>query len=124
MLLDTEIRLSAGKVSTLLADEFVEFGSSGHIYDKSATIKALAQEAFEPTAKRIIDDFRVRLISQAVALVTYRATRSVANERVTYSLRSSIWKITDGRWQMIFHQGTPVKSQDLKAWSDIGSGID
>ena len=28
------------------------------------------------------------------------------NEDKKYSLRSSIWKYYDGKWKMVFHQGT------------------
>jgi len=44
-LLRPEIRRSADQVSRLLADEFIEFGSSGAIYDKCRIIEALQQEA-------------------------------------------------------------------------------
>jgi hypothetical protein len=32
--------------------------------------------------------------------------QGVSEEQVMYSLRSSIWRRSEGRWQMIFHQGT------------------
>ena len=38
-LLQPEIRRSAAKVGDLLADEFVEFGSSGRAFSKSETIE-------------------------------------------------------------------------------------
>jgi hypothetical protein len=39
--------------------------------------------------------------------VTYRVIRQgTADEPPIYSLRSSIWKLIDDRWQMVFHQGT------------------
>jgi len=25
------------------------------------------------------------------------------------AMRSSIWRLTDGQWRMVFHQGTPMK---------------
>ena len=41
-----------------------------------------------------------------VALVTYRSVSPDGSK--FHSLRSSIWKIIDGRWRMAFHQGTPI----------------
>jgi hypothetical protein len=31
----------------------------------------------------------------------------VETGKVSYSMRSSIWKNENGKWRMIFHQGTP-----------------
>ena len=31
---------------TLLADDFIEFGSSGRVYDKASIIKALAEDLY------------------------------------------------------------------------------
>jgi hypothetical protein len=46
-----------------------------------------------------------------VALVTYRVVRRDRTEESTAaSLRSSVWRHHGGRWQMVFHQGTRVRS--------------
>src|SRR5271156_5266438 len=55
-LLQPEIRRSADQVSYLLADEFVEFGSSGRVFDKAQIIASLQQEK-EQAAQRTIHDF-------------------------------------------------------------------
>ena len=103
-LLTPTIRLSPESVSSLLADEFRECGSSGHIYDKQQTLEALQTES---AAQWSIADFRVIVLVADVALVTYRATRrDTLEQQTTVSLRSSIWIMRDARWQMVFHQGT------------------
>jgi len=108
-LLQPEIRRSADQVSYLLADEFVEFGSSGRVFDKAQIIASLQQEK-EQAAQRTIDDFSVKWLTPEIALLAYRlVVRRGASEEETHTLRSSIWKLIDGRWQMIFHQGTPAK---------------
>ncbi len=97
-LLDPEVRASASQLSTLLADDFVEFGSSGRVYDKNAIVAALATET---SRAREMLDFRVTMLGPDSALATYRVeTASSA------SLRSSTWIRRDGRWQLRFHQGT------------------
>ncbi len=46
------------------------------------------------------------LIDSNVALVTYIS--EVKYEQTEIANRSSLWTRTDGRWQIRFHQGTPV----------------
>jgi hypothetical protein len=100
-LLQAEVRASPERLSALLADEFVEFGSSGQVFDKKQIIELLREEA--PT-KRSLSKFESTMLSDTVVLVTYRATR--ASKPPVHSLRSSIWRLSHGRWQMLFHQGT------------------
>lgn len=99
---DPDVRRSQANIASLLADGFVEFGSSGRVYTKSETMAALVAEA--PTDIRA-DGFVVKELAPGVVLVTYRTI--VAGAEV---LRSSIWVDDSGRWQMVFHQGTNVSS--------------
>lgn len=105
-----EVRSSRDAVSALLADDFIEFGSSGGVYNKAIVIDALVQEApADPAALPDVYDFTVKPITAEAVLVLYRSVRrsdGVTPERQT--LRSSIWKLIDGHWQMLFHQGTIV----------------
>ncbi len=103
-LLQPNVRKSAEEVSELLANEFIEFGSSGQIFDKRHIIASLQME---PTVRRYLVDFNTSALAPGLVLVTYRAVRQGGTgEPPIYSLRSSIWKLIDGRWQMVFHQGT------------------
>jgi hypothetical protein len=106
-LLQPNVRNSAEDVFEVLADEFIEFGSSGRIFDKRQIIASLQ---IEPTVHRSLRDFNTSVLAPGVVLVTYRAVRQGApGEQPSYSLRSSIWKLIGGRWQMLFHQGTSSK---------------
>jgi hypothetical protein len=108
-LLKPEVRGSSDEVGYLLADEFIEFGSSGRVYDKRQIIEALQQETPDPTTRISLVDFVARRLASEVILVTYRTIRP---DRPESRLRSSIWKLVEGRWQMVFHQGTPAKISD------------
>ncbi len=101
-LLDPAIRCSADEVCKLLADDFVEFGSSGAIYDKSSIIADLMQEAGVNKTFTVID-FQARELAPTIVLVTYKIVE-------TDTLRSSLWRFENDNWQMTFHQGTPAKS--------------
>jgi len=110
-LLRPDVRRSADQVDALLANEFVEFGSSGRIYDKRQIIESLQQEAADgPSA--VLKDFCARELAPEVTLVTYRTVRTAADHSIEIStLRSSIWKWDGDRWRMVFHQGTPSESR-------------
>ena len=102
-LLDPEIRRDRSAVASLLVPEFVEFGSSGRVFTREHVLGLLENE--EP--RRIgLRDFAVALLAPAVALATWRSVRIDGPEPGTSFLRSSLWVRRDGRWQMIFHQGT------------------
>lgn len=99
-LLQPGVRKAVKEVNTLLADDFIEFGSSGRIYNKRQVIEGLASE---PIVQRTLYDFQAKVLSPEAILVTYRLLN---HDKKKYSLRSSIWKFNAGAWQMLFHQGT------------------
>lgn len=100
------VRADSARLAALLADEFVEFGSSGNLWTRAATLADLPAEDF---CRRSIRDFQARLLADDVAFVTYRSERHASGALpASASLRSSLWTWRDGRWQMIFHQGTPI----------------
>lgn len=105
LLLEPETRRSEQRVGELLADDFIEIGSSGRVYDRSEVLAQLRSEP--PTARRLLD-FRARELAPGVALATYRSIRGGAAEAEAHSLRCSIWARRDGRWRLLFHQGTPL----------------
>jgi hypothetical protein len=103
-LIEPATRASPEIIDALLAPEFIEFGSSGRVFDKRQTLESLNDER---PSRRSISDFGIRLLAPGIVLATYRAIRhGETGERPAHSLRSSIWKLNDGRWQLVFHQGT------------------
>jgi hypothetical protein len=53
--------------------------------------------------------FKVRLVAPGAALTTWRVQRDDGIE----TLRSSVWQQQpDGRWLMVFHQGTLAARDD------------
>jgi hypothetical protein len=105
-LLDPAVRQSRESVAALISDDFVEIGASGRVYDKAQVVEGLAQERFASQTKRSAYDFQCRMLTDGVALLTYKALHVEASVE-TRTLRSSIWKLEHGRWQLVFHQGTP-----------------
>ncbi|MBA2709478.1 MAG: nuclear transport factor 2 family protein [Tatlockia sp.] len=97
-LLDSSVRKSFEQLNKLIADDFVEFGSSGKIYNK--------QDCIDPNEKfrnfKMID-FEIKELSKEVILANYK---TIEEDAVT--LRSSVWKHYGNEWKMLFHQGTKV----------------
>src|SRR5919108_2960874 len=70
-------RLSAEDASSLIAEDFIEFGASGKVWSKAEIIAAMSQWA---PIERIVENFSVRELSASVCLVTYEV---VGGERQT-----------------------------------------
>ena len=110
-LLDVDVRSDTERVSALLADDFMEFGSSGRVWTREMTTAALALETPDGVTTRIVSDLSVRPLADGVALVTYTVTRQSPNAPDVRTLRSSIWRNADNAWRMVFHQGTVVPEE-------------
>ncbi|MEP9397651.1 DUF4440 domain-containing protein [Mesorhizobium sp. KR2-14] len=105
-----EVRRSRQAVQELLAEGFVEFGSSGAVYERDEVIDLLAQEQDSNDDSELnAFDYSLTFISDGAVLLTYRTRRTERQGREWHALRSSIWKHTGARWQMVFHQGTITK---------------
>jgi hypothetical protein len=104
------VRTSRHQLDLLLADEFVEFGSSGKIFNKRQVIAAmLADPASRLPRYATLQSVKMTRLADDVALLTYRSSKSHPGApRPVHAHRSSIWKRIDGRWQLVFHQGTPL----------------
>ncbi|MFK8139371.1 MAG: DUF4440 domain-containing protein [Bdellovibrionales bacterium] len=98
-----EVRLNKEKISSLLADDFVEIGASGKRYSKTDILERLSQSKPEPISS---SDYEARLIGGRYIQVLYTTFRS-EGEKTFRFLRSSIWRKEEDAWKMVFHQGTP-----------------
>ena len=96
-----ETRFDRDYMDDLLSPGFIEFGRSGKIWTREAMLTTPKRKigARIPLAK-----FGVRMISDDVALVTYRSEG--LEDDVEVGNRASIWRKTDGGWKLEFHQGT------------------
>jgi hypothetical protein len=100
-LLKPETRSSKTELTQILAVGFFEIGSSGKFLYQDEEIS----EEGIGAVKMTMDHFDVHPLSDEIVLTTFR----IFNEETQqHSLRSSIWKWIDERWQMVFHQGTRV----------------
>lgn len=82
----------------LLADDYQEFCTTGRVFNRQHTIDAMLAS---PPRQATIYHYFLTPLSENAALATYRLTTAKAT-----SHRSSLWVMRDGRWQLLFHQGT------------------
>ena len=102
------VRGDTTRMDGLLHDDFVEFGSSGRVYEKKMLIEMISNES---PAEVLIRDFALRELTADVALVTYRSVGQSGQE----ARRSSIWIREGETWRMAFHQGTRIPN----SWGSI-----
>ena len=102
-LLLPEIRTSREELTNLLASDFFEFGSSGTVWYKNGIeVDGIG------VVKMTLSNFEIHQLSTNTVLTTYRIYNEI---KMQHTLRSSIWKFSDGKWKMFFHQGTPTQPQ-------------
>jgi hypothetical protein len=93
-----------------LAADFFEFGSSGRMYTRDATLNTTRQVI---GASLPLQELVIRLLDDNTAQVTYISETS-ATGGPRRARRSSIWSKTSTGWQLRFHQGTPIQDhQDV-----------
>lgn len=104
-LFDPKIRHSKERLNKFIADDFIEFTSSGRKTTKQDTIASLAMER---PLKIEATNISSTPLSDSVILVRYEARKTdLSSGSIKDSFRGSIWKKNGGQWQIVFHQGTP-----------------
>jgi hypothetical protein len=94
-------------IADLIDNEFIEIGSSAVIYDKAEVIRWLASD---DQSERIGTSFKAHLLAENIILLTYMSSiKDTPLGESKQAMRSSIWRLTGGKWRMVFHQGTPMK---------------
>ncbi|GAA5152709.1 hypothetical protein GCM10023340_33470 [Nocardioides marinquilinus] len=90
------------RVRELLAVDFVEIGASGRRWDLASTL-ALLREETPDQAVIEVEGLEGRELAPGVVQVFWESRRGGRRAR-----RTSIWRERDGRWQQVYHQGTPL----------------
>lgn len=98
-LLSANLRHSKPLIDELLDPDFVEIGASGRLWSRAETLHALADErAGDPVT---ISEMDASEVGAGIVLLRYVSDRGARRSR-----RSSLWRQSDGRWRIVFHQGT------------------
>jgi hypothetical protein len=86
------------------AEDFLEFGRSGRVYDRDAAMLRSG-----PAIVAQLKDMRIRPLSRDHVQVVYDSIVRSAVGETLHAHRSSIWSRQDGGWEMRFHQATPYE---------------
>lgn len=96
-----------GRLELLLHVDFHEVGRSGRPYSREFVIEHLLTRKSPPKVQA--EGYKVFELAADCALLTYRSAYvSAIGALVDPALRSSIWRRTEGVWQLFYHQGTPT----------------
>jgi hypothetical protein len=102
-----ETRGDKSRLEELLHPGFREIGRSGREFTRREVIDEISDGTEYPSV--VAEEFELRSISDAVALLTYRSAHVGQSGRLhRHTLRSSLWVRGPSGWQMYFHQGTPA----------------
>jgi hypothetical protein len=106
-LLTPEVRSSFEQLDALLADDFVEFGSTGLIYTKQSVLERLPKNT--DTVVFNVSDFTTKRLAEDIMMANFKTERIINDTEKMVSLRTSLWRNNGGHWQMFFHQGTLLR---------------
>lgn len=102
-----EFGVSRHAFEEMTAPDFWEIGASGRRYSRDYVLEQVVQRHSAPHVDAWeTREFHCRRLSADTFLLTY----TLAQEGARISRRTSIWRRREGRWQVLFHQGTLLVS--------------
>ncbi|MEU8700065.1 DUF4440 domain-containing protein [Streptomyces sp. NPDC048680] len=104
-LLDPRVRARPDAVTELLDPEFTEFGASGRRYDRVSILAVTSADGEDVPAPVAATGMSGTLLAPGLVHLTFMTEHDGRRVR-----RNSIWRRSESRWRLYFHQGTPVNS--------------
>lgn len=103
-LLTENVRKSVTALDELLHPGFVEFVVSGKEYNKKDVLTQLPTLQFTPA---YIENFEIRQLENDLIAARYILKTNTSGKE-SLSTRISIWKYSNNKWEMLFHQATGI----------------
>jgi hypothetical protein len=100
-----EFGTSRADLERMTDSNFWEIGASGRVYQRSYAIEtSLARYANGPEPHDWpCRDFTITVLADGLFLLSY-----ILEEPQRVTRHSTIWRLTDEGWKIVFHQGTPA----------------
>jgi hypothetical protein len=95
-----ECRRDRARVSALLAEDFIEVGASGRVWDRPSTLELLGAEPGDAPAIEV-RDLTGRVIGDGFVMARWDSDRGGRRAR-----RTSLWRRDAAGWRLVHHQGT------------------
>ncbi|MCM3264865.1 nuclear transport factor 2 family protein [Streptomyces thermoviolaceus] len=102
-LLDPGVRAGPEAVRELLDPEFVEVGASGRRWDAESILTVTSSGAVSEDRPVEVSRMSGVVLAPGVVHLTY-----LSDHQGRRAWRSSLWRLTEGRWRLYYHQGTPT----------------
>ncbi|MBY4129443.1 DUF4440 domain-containing protein [Rhodococcus fascians] len=96
-----ECRRNRGRLVSLLADDFVEVGASGAVWDKASILDLLGRE---DSVEIEVLELSGRTITTDCIVAQWTSLRQGVRAR-----RTSLWRRIESGWELVHHQGTPLR---------------
>jgi hypothetical protein len=97
-----DCRGDRARVSALLAEDFLEIGASGRVWDRTAALELLGAESADDAVIEV-HDLTGRVIGEGFIMVRWDSDRGGRRAR-----RTSWWRRDRAGWRLVHHQGTPL----------------
>lgn len=97
-------------VGALLSADFGEIGASGRRWDRVSALDLVEGRRGHGVGEYELSEIDCRALGTTTYLLTYAIETLQARAR-----RTSIWEWSDGRWQLVHHQGTRVPEEESDA---------
>lgn len=95
-----ECRRDRARVSALLAEDFLEVGASGRVWDRPSTLELLGAESGDDAVIEV-HHLTGRVIGDGFVLACWDSDRGGRRAR-----RTSLWRRDLAGWRLVHHQGT------------------
>ena len=103
------VRADRERLGELLHEDFEEIGRSGSFFTREGILDVLPEEQSPPRVHS--QDYRLRLLSQDMALLYYRSAHADRDGVLSrFTRRASLWQRGPDGWKIRYHQGTPCEA--------------
>lgn len=106
-LLEADLSLHPEIIDELISDDFEEVGDKGKVSSRAEVVSWLIKK--DKNLEWVLDEFKLRSLTSELVLLNYvEKLKNSSNEKSKSTLRSSLWRNCNDRWQMVFHQATKI----------------
>jgi hypothetical protein len=95
-----ECRRDRARVGALLAEDFMEVGVSGRVWDRASALALLGAESGDDAIIGV-HNLTGRVIGEGFVMACWESDRGVRRAR-----RTSLWRRDPAGWRLAHHQGT------------------